>query len=115
MCRHVYRTAAGSYCFFCRVKNEFTLFVVLFPDSDKSHQWQEPKFATECFFLAAQCHHLSVVPVMHKYQRILRAVRELKHMIDEFDKADASAVDQHRKKIVLDRWRSQLGVSIHSM
>ena len=90
------------------------MFVLCSADADQSHKWQDPKFPTECFFFAVQCHHISIIPVLRKYQRVLRAIRELKHMIDELDIADLASVgyvDQQRRKLVLERWRSQLSVS----
>lgn len=83
--------------------------------ADKTHKWQEPKFATECFFFAVHCHHISIVPVFRKYQRLVRAVRELKHMIEELESADENSIgytDQQRRRVILDRWRSQIVVSI---
>jgi hypothetical protein len=52
------------------------------------------------------------MPVLLKYQRILQSIRELKRLIEELEKAEVGAVDPQRKQFVLDRWRTQLDVSI---
>ncbi|PVD36627.1 hypothetical protein C0Q70_03613 [Pomacea canaliculata] len=49
------------------------------------HKWQEPNFSTDCFYLTLHCHHLSIIPIMRKYQRRLRAIRDLNRMIDEME------------------------------
>jgi len=76
-----------------------------------SHSWQSPKFPTECYFFTLHCHHLSVIPAMRKYQRRLRAVRDLQRMVEEM----ASIKPQwegtphaHRNSSLLKRWKSQI-------
>lgn len=47
--------------------------------------WQQPNFSTECFYLTLHAHHLSIIPIMRKYQRRLRAIRDLNRMIEEME------------------------------
>nr|KAG5707396.1 hypothetical protein BaRGS_005363 [Batillaria attramentaria] len=47
--------------------------------------WQAPNFSTECFYLTLHAHHLSIIPIMRKYQRRLRAIRDLNRMIEEME------------------------------
>jgi ubiquitin conjugation factor E4 B len=75
-------------------------------NADPSHKWLEPKFATECYFFAIHCHHLSIVPMTRKYQRLVRAVRELQHVVEELDKS--AMRDEQRNRLLLDRWKSQI-------
>ena len=46
------------------------------------------KFSTECWFLTLQAHHLSVLPCIRRYQRRLRALRELQKAVEELEKMD---------------------------
>ena len=79
--------------------------------ADPKHKWLDPKFATECFFLCIHCHHLSVIPMTRKYQRLVRAVRELQHVVDEVEKSESQwrgQMDEQRNRLLLERWRSQI-------
>lgn len=79
--------------------------------ADPKHKWLDAKFATECFFLCIHCHHLSVIPMTHKYQRLVRAVRELQHVVDEVQKSESQwrgQMDEQRNRLLLERWRSQI-------
>lgn len=80
-------------------------------NADPKHRWIDPKFATECFFLCIHCHHLSVIPMTRKYQRMIRAVRELQHVVDEVEKTESQwrgQMDEQRNRLMLQRWRSQI-------
>lgn len=73
----------------------------------------EPKFSTECFFLTLHCHHLAILPVTRKYQRRLRAIRDLHRLITEIE-----ATEEHWKNLPmasrsreqLRKWKSQYQV-----
>ena len=43
----------------------------------------EINFQTRCFFLALECHHLSLIPCMRKYTRRIRAIREYSRIAEE--------------------------------
>lgn len=76
--------------------------------SDPGHKWQDPKFPTECFFLTLHCHHLSIIPIVHKYQRVLRAVREYQHLIDELEKSESvwtGTAAERQNQTLLKRWK----------
>ena len=84
-----------------------------FLTESSNYKWQDPKFPTECFFLTAHCHHLSVLPISRKYQRRLRAIRDLQHMIEEIQNAEPQWKDHpsaERNKALLKRWKSQVKV-----
>lgn len=40
-------------------------------------------FNTECWFLTLQAHHLAIIPAIQRYNKQLRAVKELRRMVDE--------------------------------
>lgn len=76
-----------------------------------THDWQEPKFTTECFFMALDCHHLSVIPCIRKYTSRIRAIREYQRIADEMT-ATQPVWSQHpghaqRNPILIKRWREQ--------
>ena len=61
-------------------------------DGREAEKWTEalappawknlPKFTTECWYLTLQAHHISILPCVRRYQRRLRALRELQKMIE---------------------------------
>jgi len=80
-------------------------------NADPMHKWLDPKFATECFFLCIHCHHLSVIPMTRKYQRLIRAIRELQRVVEEVEKTEPQwrgQMDEPRNRLLLERWRSQI-------
>lgn len=42
---------------------------------------KESNFSTECWFLTVYCHHIALIPVLNKYHRRLRAIRDLQKMV----------------------------------
>lgn len=56
-------------------------------ETGKSEQkpWSDVNFSSECFFLTLHCHHLSIVPIIRKYLRRVRAIRDLTRMIEELE------------------------------
>ncbi|XP_048766609.1 ubiquitin conjugation factor E4 B-like [Ostrea edulis] len=79
--------------------------------SKGSPPWQDPKFPTECFFLTLHCHHLSIIPATRRYQRRLRAIRDLNRMVEDLENSESQwgqfphAV---RNKEMLKKWKSQV-------
>ncbi|KAL3273001.1 hypothetical protein HHI36_014457 [Cryptolaemus montrouzieri] len=76
-----------------------------------STQLQAPNFSTICWFLTLHCHHLSLLPALQKYQRRLRAIRDLQKLLDETVAAEAQWKNTpfaHRNKEFIKRWRQQL-------
>ncbi|XP_041377968.1 ubiquitin conjugation factor E4 B-like [Gigantopelta aegis] len=78
----------------------------------KKPPWhQDIKFPTECFFLTLHCHHLSITPIIRKYQRRLRAIRDLNRMVDELESAESQwkiLSTAGRNKELIKKWKSQL-------
>ncbi len=77
----------------------------------EGHEWKESYgFPTECWHLTLYAHHLSVMPCIRKYQRRLRAIRELHKMIEELEKTE-TAWRNHptagRNRALLKKWKSQ--------
>ncbi|KAK0083631.1 hypothetical protein PV325_008472 [Microctonus aethiopoides] len=78
---------------------------------EKTHKWTEAKFPTQCWFLTLHCHHVALLPALQKYQRKLRALRELQKMLDELQATEAQWKDApfagHNKELIK-RWKQQL-------
>ncbi|XP_066601539.1 ubiquitin conjugation factor E4 B [Prorops nasuta] len=80
-------------------------------DLSQTHKWVEPKFPTQCWFLTLHCHHLALLPALQKYQRKLRALRELQKMLDELQATEPQWKDApfagHNKELIK-RWKQQV-------
>lgn len=77
----------------------------------KTQVWPETKFPTQCWFLTLHCHHLSLLPALQKYQRRLRAMRDLQKLLDETMAAEAqwrNTIFAERNKQFVKRWKQQL-------
>ncbi|GLV34489.1 Ubiquitination factor E4B [Carabus blaptoides fortunei] len=75
------------------------------------HKWSEVKFSTQCWFLTLHCHHLALLPALQKYQRRLRAIRDLQKILDETVSTEPQWRDMPyaaRNKILIKRWKQQL-------
>jgi len=75
-------------------------------------QWKNPpKFTTECWYLTLQTHHIAIIPCIRRYQRRLRALRELQKMIEELEKTEAiwknRGVEASKNRHLLKKWRAQ--------
>jgi ubiquitin conjugation factor E4 B len=58
---------------------------LLFEGKSDKKPYIDVNFSSECFFLTLHCHHLAVIPIMRKYQRRVRAIRDLNRMIEEME------------------------------
>ncbi|XP_057653177.1 ubiquitin conjugation factor E4 B [Diorhabda carinulata] len=77
----------------------------------KTHEHQTPNFSTICWFLTLHCHHLSLLPALQKYQRRLRAIKDLQKLLEETVSAEAqwrNTPFANRNKQFIKRWRQQL-------
>lgn len=74
-------------------------------------EWKEAKFTTECWYLTLYAHHLAILPCIRRYQRRLRAIRELIKMVEELEKTEPTwrhIPTAGRNKQLLKKWKSQL-------
>ncbi|KAL0120658.1 hypothetical protein PUN28_008383 [Cardiocondyla obscurior] len=78
---------------------------------EKTHKWTESKFPTQCWFLTLHCHHIALLPALQKYQRKLRALRDLQKMLDELQATEPqwkeSPFAEHNKNLIK-QWKQQL-------
>lgn len=42
-----------------------------------------PNFHTECWFMTLHAHHLAIMPAIQRYNKRLRAIKEIRRMVDE--------------------------------
>eukprot|EP00096_Caligus_rogercresseyi_P011228 TRINITY_DN4351_c0_g1_i1.p1 TRINITY_DN4351_c0_g1~~TRINITY_DN4351_c0_g1_i1.p1 ORF type:complete len:1058 (-),score=361.53 TRINITY_DN4351_c0_g1_i1:325-3498(-) len=80
-------------------------------NSNGGHEWREIKFPTECWFLTLQAHHIGILPCIRRYQRLLRALRELQKMVDELEKAETRLrreVPSALRNRQLKKWKEQI-------
>lgn len=88
---------------------------VSFNQAKGTPPWQDPKFPTECFFLTLHCHHLSIIPAVRRYQRRIRAIRDLNRMVEDLENTESQwSQFPHaaRNKEMLKKWKSQVQVDI---
>ena len=74
------------------------------------YEWKEPKFPTECWFLTLQAHHIGMLPCIRRYQRRLRALRELEKMISEIERTENQWKGRpmaERNRQLIKKWKSQ--------
>ncbi|XP_058126689.1 ubiquitin conjugation factor E4 B [Anopheles ziemanni] len=48
-------------------------------------EWEQHKFVTHCWFLTLHAHHLGIIPAIQRYNKLLRATKELQRMVDELN------------------------------
>lgn len=69
-----------------------------------SGEFKEIKFHSECYFLALISHHLSVIPLIRKYIRRIRQIREYTRIADELEQSSNSqpndAMAQQRRRML---------------
>uniref|UniRef100_A0A2M4B9X5 Ubiquitin conjugation factor E4 B n=2 Tax=Anopheles marajoara TaxID=58244 RepID=A0A2M4B9X5_9DIPT len=76
-----------------------------------SKQWESPKFVTHCWFLTLHAHHLGIIPAIQRYNKLLRATKELQRMVDELNATKAQWENTplaRRNKQVRDRCVTQI-------
>lgn len=70
-----------------------------------------PNFSTECWFLALHAHHLAIMPAIQRYNKRLRAIKEIRRMIEELNNSKSqweNSINRSRNKQLLDRFTHQL-------
>ncbi|KAL9970123.1 hypothetical protein ACROYT_G022450 [Oculina patagonica] len=78
---------------------------------DSKNAWLEPKFPTECFFMAIQVHHLALLPACRRHSRRQRAHRDLTRMIEHLESHESEWIETpmaSRNKGLLKKWREQI-------
>lgn len=79
-------------------------------DEDFKRQIQ-PNFQTQCWFLTLHAHHLAVMPAVQRYNKRLRAIKEIRRMVDELKSTRSQWENSPvaaRNKQLYDRFSVQL-------
>ncbi|XP_068249521.1 ubiquitin conjugation factor E4 B-like [Palaemon carinicauda] len=74
-------------------------------------KFQPITFHSHCWFLTLHAHHLGVLPVMRKYTRRLRAIRDLQKMVEEIESTESQWANlpvASRQRELLKKWKMQL-------
>lgn len=74
-------------------------------------KWETPKFVTHCWFLTLHAHHLGIIPAIQRYNKLLRATKELQRMVDELNSSKNQWENSplaRRNKQVRDRCVNQI-------
>jgi len=77
----------------------------------KGGQEKEANFQTECWFLTLQAHHVGVLPVVRRYLRRVRALKELQKAVDELEKSEnvwRNLPSAQQNRTLLKRWKQQI-------
>jgi len=78
---------------------------------EKQKKGEEPNFPTECWFLTLQAHHVGVLPIIRRYQRRLRALRELAKMVEDLEKSEPdwrNHPSAAHNRNMLKKWKKQI-------
>ena len=90
--------------------------ILFYTESETHPPWQDPKFPTECFYLTVHCHRLSILASVRKYQRRLRAIRDLTRLVEEMEAAEIHwghiPTVASRNRELVKKWKSQSQVSL---
>ena len=78
---------------------------------DKQEKGKEMNFPTECWWLTLYAHHVAVLPIIRRYQRRLRALRELQKMVEELEKNEHAWKNHpsaHQNRAMIKKWKQQI-------
>lgn len=79
--------------------------------AEQPSKFQEITFHSQCWFLTLHAHHLGVLPVMRKYTRRIRAIRDLQKMVEEIESTESQWANlpvASRQRELLKKWKTQL-------
>ena len=79
--------------------------------SEKQEKGKEVNFPTECWWLTLYAHHVAVLPIIRRYQRRLRALRDLQKMVEELEKSEPAWKNHHsahHNRQMIKKWKQQI-------
>lgn len=74
-------------------------------------KWEQVNFQTHCWFLTLHAHHLAILPAIQRYNKRLRAIKEIRRMLQELNNTKShweNSVNAGRNKDLIERWNHQL-------
>jgi len=73
---------------------------------------KEPNFPTECWFLTLQSHHIGIHPIIRRYQRRLRHLREIQKLVEDLEKSEPAWKNHPtaatRNRALIKKWKQQI-------
>ena len=78
---------------------------------EQQEKGKESNFPTECWWLTLYAHHVGVLPIIRRYQRRLRALREYQKMVDDLEKTEPAWKNHpsaHHNKSMIKKWKQQI-------
>lgn len=80
-------------------------------ENDETVNWESANFQTHCWYLALHAHHLAIMPAIQRYNKRLRAIKELRRMVEDLTNTEPqwrNTPSWPQKKELLTRWTYQL-------
>lgn len=80
-------------------------------NSDPEFKNTAPNFQTHCWFLALHTQHLAIMPAIQRYSKRLRAIKEIRRMVDELQNTKAqweNGAHSARNRQLFERFKQQL-------
>jgi len=77
----------------------------------KSGPVKDSNFPTECWFLTLQTHHIGILPIIRRYQRRLRHIRELQKTVDDLEKSESQWKNHPsagRQRAIIKKYKQQI-------
>lgn len=71
----------------------------------------KPNFHTECWFLTLHAHHLAIMPAIQRYNKRLRAIKEIRRMVEELQNTRSQWERSNhniRNNLLIERFSQQL-------
>lgn len=88
-----------------------TFRIVNTMNTDPDFKSMEPNFQTHCWFLTLHAQHLAIMPAIQRYNKRLRAIKEIRRMVDELQNTRVqweNSIHAIRNKQLFDRFSQQL-------
>jgi ubiquitin conjugation factor E4 B len=76
----------------------------------------EKNFNTDCFFLTLVAHHLTIIPMINKYQRRIRIIKDIQRVIDELKQTESiwkMTPLAARNQMLMEKWSNKIKVRFY--
>lgn len=80
-------------------------------NSDPEFNNVAPNFQTQCWFLTLHAHHLAIMPAIQRYNKRLRAIKEIRRLVEELENSKSQWENNPlgaRSRQLYDRFTQQL-------
>lgn len=76
----------------------------------------EKNFNTDCFFLTLVAHHLTIIPIINKYQRRIRIIKDIQRVINELKQTEniwKMTPLAARNQMLMEKWSKKIKVRFY--